>query len=578
MPWSQALQVAVLCAAVLLGACGGGGESPALADAATARATAAPPVPSEQPQPAAPPAVVPPYLRAVYVDGANARASDAGTGTQAMPYKTISAAMRDLRPGDDVIVAPGVYRESVIVPVLSWGSASTRLRAATARTVTVKGSVEASGWTQAAPGVYALSWSGEEPQQVFRAGQALRQIGGTVFGGFPLDPNHELATAHASEGGIWPGRIAGGAESLVPESFTYEAGNRRILVRTDTPIASDESLEVSARRHVLQAENASNLRVEGLDFAHANTSFTYRQGAVKLQGDHSELNNLIVQDMDGACVQLVGQDLALTQSTVQRCGQVGVTGRGQRLSITDNRILEGNLRGFNKWWEAGGIKLVGVDGLHDSVLRNNVVAYNQGDGIWIDWKNTQNLIEGNTLAYNSGFGLQYEASQSGTIRGNVAYGNGQRGIYLVESSDCVIQANAVFGNALEGIAIVDGSRSAADATLKPVGNRVLGNALAWNDFDRNWVQLVLPGRGFASTSDGNRFKAARIGPRMALGYPSSTNPAYERLAAWRTAAQADYSSSEETTTAPDAVQSALSARRLLQANELPAFLANPGVN
>ncbi len=48
--------------------------------------------------------------------------------------------------------------------------------------------------------------------------------------------------------------------------------------------------------------------------------------------------------------------------------------------------------------EAGGMKLIG--GLHDSTVRDTVSAYNNGDGIWIDWKNTCDLIENNTTAYN----------------------------------------------------------------------------------------------------------------------------------------------------------------------------------
>lgn len=49
----------------------------------------------------------------LYVNGAAANASDANPGTRAAPLKTINAAARRAKAGDEVVVAPGVYREHV---------------------------------------------------------------------------------------------------------------------------------------------------------------------------------------------------------------------------------------------------------------------------------------------------------------------------------------------------------------------------------------------------------------------------------------------------------------------------------
>ncbi|MDQ2779765.1 MAG: right-handed parallel beta-helix repeat-containing protein, partial [Pseudomonadota bacterium] len=363
---------------------------------------------------------------------------------------------------------------------------------------------------------------------------------------------------------------------LVADSFSYDAASHRLYVKSSNAIAADQMLEVSVRRQVLQAENAVGLTISGLDFAHANTSLSARWGAVKVSGRNNLLDDLVVSDMDAVCVQISGTDSALTNSVIQRCGQSGVSGSGTRLTIAGNRITYANTRGFNKWWEAGGIKLIGEAGLHDSVIRENLVAYCQADGIWVDWKNTGNLIEGNTTAYNSGFGIQYEASQSGTIRGNVSYGNGLRGIYLLESANSVVEGNAVFANSLEGIGIVDGSRSASDPTLRPVNNRVTGNSIAWNDFNRNWVQLVLPGPGYGNFSDGNSFKSEGILPRASLGFVAPGNPAYVSIASWRATLQLDTNSVEQAASMPAALQSAIATRRLIGGVELPGFLSRPG--
>jgi len=43
----------------------------------------------------------------------NAKASRDGNGTKAMPFRHIQDAAKIAQPGDEVLVAPGVYREYV---------------------------------------------------------------------------------------------------------------------------------------------------------------------------------------------------------------------------------------------------------------------------------------------------------------------------------------------------------------------------------------------------------------------------------------------------------------------------------
>ena len=514
-------------------------------------------------------------LRAVFVDPSNPAANDSGSGSAAAPYRTIGAAMAKLRPGDDVVIAPGTYREWVVVPALAWGAARTRIRAQTPRTVLIKGSEVVSGWTSNSGGLYWVHWAGEEPQQVFRNGVSLQQMGGTVFG---IDATSPLATAHASEGGIWPGRINGGLSDLTPDSFTYDPTARRLYIKPAVALTTNQTIEVAKVRHVLQAESANGLTVQGIDFQHSNTTVAYRWGAVKVTGQRNVLTDLVVKDMDGICVQLTGNDNVLSNSTIERCGQTGIGGSGWRMTITNNRVTYNNTRGFNKWWEAGGMKLIGDSGLHDSVIRNNLVAFNHGDGIWVDWLNTGNLIEGNTTAYNEGFGIHYEASQTGTIRGNLSYGNTMRGIYLFESANSVVTGNSAFGNAMEGIGVVNGDRSAGNPQLLPMNNTVTGNTMAWNDFNRNWVQLVLPGLQFNNVSDRNSFSAEVLFGRMSLGFMGVNNPAFALLATWRTATSNDTNSTEQLIPMPVALKQAIGEKRLLSASEIPTFLAVPGIN
>ena len=45
----------------------------------------------------------------------NAKAKTNGNGTQASPFKTINQAAQVARAGDEVLVAPGIYREQVLL-------------------------------------------------------------------------------------------------------------------------------------------------------------------------------------------------------------------------------------------------------------------------------------------------------------------------------------------------------------------------------------------------------------------------------------------------------------------------------
>jgi hypothetical protein len=51
--------------------------------------------------------------REFYVSQQHPKAADTGAGTREAPLKTISAAAKMAQAGDTVIVAPGIYRESV---------------------------------------------------------------------------------------------------------------------------------------------------------------------------------------------------------------------------------------------------------------------------------------------------------------------------------------------------------------------------------------------------------------------------------------------------------------------------------
>lgn len=59
---------------------------------------------------------VPSFGATLVVDQASPRAADTAAGTATAPLKTIGAAVAKVKPGDTILVKPGIYREQVELP------------------------------------------------------------------------------------------------------------------------------------------------------------------------------------------------------------------------------------------------------------------------------------------------------------------------------------------------------------------------------------------------------------------------------------------------------------------------------
>ena len=95
-----------------------------------------------------------------HVAQGHSRASDANSGTEEAPWKTVSKAAAELLPGDTVLIHTGVYREWVN-PARS-GSASEPLvfQAAPDETVVLSGADVVSGWVSVEEAIWKKEpWS-----------------------------------------------------------------------------------------------------------------------------------------------------------------------------------------------------------------------------------------------------------------------------------------------------------------------------------------------------------------------------------------------------------------------------------
>ena len=445
----------------------------------------------------------------------------------------------------------------------------------------IKGSDVVTGWKKAGPGLFVKDAWSVRSEQVFVDGKPLAQIGGTVFGGYPDKPGNPLAKVLASTGGIWPGRKAGGLDRMTPGSFYCDASAQRLYVKIALPTLEGHLVEASVRPYLVFGRGLRNVTLRRLRFRHANTTAVAQAGAVTLLGSGLRLEQLDIQEVDGAGMDVTGDDVVIRDSRADYCGQVGIKLRGRRNRLVGNEMSFNNTRGFNKWWEAGGAKFVGDGGLQDSEVSDNVAVGNHGDGIWFDWMNDHNLVHRNLAAFNDGFGIHYEASQRGYFYDNTVVGNHQRGIYLMDAARSVVAHNMVAGNGMEGIAIVQDGRAAKKDVLVPRDNAVFGNVVAGS----GKAAIVLPAAGLGNASDYNLFVSDGAPPRFSLGWGSRESPVRQGLAAWQRASRQDLHSWNEKRARPadlrpwsarDAGADALIARPGAAAREsLPAALRKP---
>jgi len=449
------------------------------------------------------------------VNPGHPEASDSGAASRAQPLMTIAAAMRRLQPGDHVLIAAGVYREPLLLPKQSWsGSARTLIEGDSLGRTLIKGSIVVGSWQPAGAGRFTASL-GQEPEQVFVDDQPLQQIGGTIFDGYPVRPNHPLATLHAGNGGIWPGRVDGDRDSMPVNSFHYDRALGNVMIRVAADSLAGRTVEVAALQRLAFATGVERLSLKNLSFEHSNTTLSARGGAVQLEGRNIRIENVRIRRADGTCLGLNGADHEIVASTFSECGQTGLGGRGSGWKIVDVTVSQNNTRGFNKWWEAGGAKFVGDGGLNNSTITRFRATNNQGDGLWFDWKNRNNRVTDSLLAFNAGFGLHLEICEGFLLDNNVVVGNRQRGIYLRQTSLSTVAFNLVASNGLDGIAIVDEGqrdpRGEMDFSVR--NNWVIANVIAWNA-----VGLTMPAPLADNRADGNVFAGDGEATALRLGW------------------------------------------------------------
>jgi hypothetical protein len=520
-----------------------------------------------------------------YVDSSHTAAEDSGEGGAARPYRSLAHAMNALQPGDTLNIAAGTYRESLVFPRHESWKGATVVQAATTGDVLIKGSDVVGDWEPLKEGLFVKRNWPVNSQQVFLDGKPLKQIGGTILGGYP-----ERRGSAQPRGNIWPGRAPGGLQQMQEGSFYYDAHARSLYLRPGVNSLQGHIVEVSVRPRLAQGTRVGDVTLRNLRFQHANTTAESEAGALLLSGRRITLERVEVSHVDGTGVEISGEENLIKDSRALYCGLLGMRVRGANNRLIGNETSFNNTRGFDKSWEAGGIKLIGesqseggapgasagraaaavsgpapTPGATVSTAQtggSEVTGHrsygNNGDGLRFFAMRTGDLIHDNTSAYNGGFGIRYEAGVKGYIYNNYVFANGQGGIYLPGSAESIVAHNLVAYNGDEGIAASPDAGSAAAPErqakkVEPRENRVVGNIVAWN----GKAGLALPDAAQESISDYNLYVSASEPPAFSSTTSGGQGPRWKGLDDWKEASGQDQHSWVASLDIPQPLQHAL---------------------
>ena len=386
--------------------------------------------------------------------------SDENPGTIDQPFQTIQHAVNQVIPGDTVLIRAGTYREQVTLTISGTPEQPITIMGYGDEYPTIKGSDVVTNWVHYKNNIWMVTNWTINCQQVFENGVPLQQIG------YP----HQVFKDNPS----WYNLVGLGIEDMLPGSFFRDPDASRLYVwlanESAPPIGG---LEVSTKMRPFHGGGSAHIRLDRLNFRHSNYPWF---GAVIL-GDHSLMRNCDIQWCDFIGV-FMSNNSSVIDCNISNNGDTGIGGNiATNLLVRGCTITNNNYRLFNPNWHAGGIKL-GPD--VSATVENNIVAWNNGHGIWFDYCNDNpTIIIRNNYVHHNRTGIFVEVSPGAVVYNNVVLSNSE-GICVAESSNVQVFNNTVADS--YGFAAIRSSAaySRISSGMPFFGNRFINNLLYKN--------------------------------------------------------------------------------------------------
>jgi hypothetical protein len=428
--------------------------------------------------------------RELVVDGRAAGASDSNPGTAKKPLATIDAAAQLARPGDTVLVRPGVYREWVRPARGGELDKPIVYRAADPGTVTVKGSdLFTPGWKrhEELEGV----WVADLPEE----GYTYRNPYVTAWSTSALDHNPSARPHEGPEFPLTIGQVFVDSAFLTQVEFhdqlvslpgTWMVGPKGqeiwLHLPDDVVEPGDAEIELSVRHRIFSPirRGLEHIHVRGFVFEHCANQGSFPQaGAVSLRsGSHWLIQNNTIRLANSIGLDVGFEywepeqipdvvpederkffpaDNVIRGNVVSDHGLCGIAGiNTYRMRIVGNVVERNNTLGhvpnrdYKRWWEHGGIK---THGLIDGLIAGNLIRDNDAPGIWADNAFTGARITRNVILNNLRIGIFVELGYGPVLIDNnlIAYTRMGDGLYAHDASNVTVTHNTLLGNANWGL-------------------------------------------------------------------------------------------------------------------------------
>jgi hypothetical protein len=385
--------------------------------------------------------------REFYVNQQHPQSADTAAGTREAPLKTISAAAKMAQAGDTVVVAAGIYRESV--KLTNSGAAGK-----------------------------PIVFQSETKHQAFISGADVlrdpRDEGAEVYS-YPIAKVHPVAYLGGNPQWVYlnglPLERAETPDRLIPGSFYLDMKNQRVHVA----LPEDEditkvTLEYACREGLFAAEKPiDDIHLQGFTLQHTANWFR-GHGPILATGQRWLVEDNHVRWTSYGGVKVTNSNACIVRNNLIEWAGCDGAGGGFNVDL----LFEGNTVRYNNWrsfeWgmEGGGSKFSCTI---DCRYAGNVFAYNYGPGLWTDAAATGTIYEKNICHDNSARSLFSEINWDEVIQDNICYNTSESGIGVSNGPGMVIRRNVIFNNA--------------------IGISLSGNYTRPNDHDQKWYPSAI---------------------------------------------------------------------------------------
>ncbi len=392
------------------------------------------------------------FARIYVVDINNPIASDHNYGTENLPLKTINQAVRNLHPGDVVLIKAGIYRESVTIKASGTKKKPIIIKAfpGDEGKVIIKGSEIFKNWKQM-PGnpVWIASWNyhleAHYPKDWEDFGPYAKRCEMVFVNGNPLKQV-----------------LARGLLRL--NTFYVDEKHNRLYIAV--PFGTSlKNVEISVRQRGIFIRG-SYLRIEGITVMYVANH--HKEAAFNVFGKYITIKNCkaLWNNLDG--FRISGRYIKMIKCVANHNGRCGISASIHN-SLIARCITNENSWRFGPTCHAGGMKIVG-GGPSYNIIIGHIAKKNYGRGIWFDYACSYNKVIDCFLHGNLIAGLEFEACLEGTLAINNVICHTKIwkaslkpektgvGILIYESLGVKILNNTIVANDNYGIIIAGGKR------------------------------------------------------------------------------------------------------------------------